>query len=211
MLPFLRPFTHPPHSPSNAGGLSANDLGTSFLESGADAFAMKPFPCKKDALVKELHRILGDDIEQATDDGNSTQAAVDNPLSIAKTNTVNNEEGKSVTLAVEESEPATPTVVEESEPATPVVEESKPATPVVEASKPAIPVGQPSVSTLDVVEVKNEVPPELVDSSIYHEVNAMFAEADHLIKSIMKDDPSTTDTTRRPSSEDDSEGDEFLC
>jgi signal transduction histidine kinase/CheY-like chemotaxis protein len=39
-------------------GLSANDLDKSFLESGADAFIMKPLPCRKDALSRELLRIL---------------------------------------------------------------------------------------------------------------------------------------------------------
>ena len=40
-------------------GLSANDLKTSFLEAGADTFLMKPFPCAKDALTRELLRVLG--------------------------------------------------------------------------------------------------------------------------------------------------------
>jgi CheY-like chemotaxis protein len=39
-------------------GLSANDIEKSFLESGADAFIMKPLPCRKEALSRELLRIL---------------------------------------------------------------------------------------------------------------------------------------------------------
>jgi signal transduction histidine kinase/CheY-like chemotaxis protein len=39
-------------------GLSANDIEKSFLESGADAFIMKPLPCRRDALRRELLRIL---------------------------------------------------------------------------------------------------------------------------------------------------------
>jgi signal transduction histidine kinase len=39
-------------------GLSANDIEESFLESGADAFIMKPLPCRKEALSRELLRIL---------------------------------------------------------------------------------------------------------------------------------------------------------
>jgi signal transduction histidine kinase/CheY-like chemotaxis protein len=39
-------------------GLSANGIEKSFLESGADAFIMKPLPCKKEALCRELLRIL---------------------------------------------------------------------------------------------------------------------------------------------------------
>jgi signal transduction histidine kinase/CheY-like chemotaxis protein len=39
-------------------GLSANDIKKSFLESGADAFIMKPLPCRKEALSRELLRIL---------------------------------------------------------------------------------------------------------------------------------------------------------
>jgi signal transduction histidine kinase/CheY-like chemotaxis protein len=39
-------------------GLSANDIEKSFLESGADAFIMKPLPCRKEALSRALLRIL---------------------------------------------------------------------------------------------------------------------------------------------------------
>jgi signal transduction histidine kinase len=39
-------------------GLSANDIEKSFLESGADAFIMKPLPCRKEVLSRELLRIL---------------------------------------------------------------------------------------------------------------------------------------------------------
>jgi len=39
-------------------GLSANDVETRFIEAGADAFMLKPFPCKKDALTWELIQII---------------------------------------------------------------------------------------------------------------------------------------------------------
>lgn len=39
-------------------GLSANDLEKSFLESGADAFRLKPFPCSKDGVLQEIRRIM---------------------------------------------------------------------------------------------------------------------------------------------------------
>jgi CheY-like chemotaxis protein len=39
-------------------GLSANDLENAFHSAGADAFVIKPFPCKHDELRIELHRIL---------------------------------------------------------------------------------------------------------------------------------------------------------
>lgn len=39
-------------------GLSANDLETSFIESGANAFMMKPFPCDGKTLTTELLRVL---------------------------------------------------------------------------------------------------------------------------------------------------------
>jgi two-component system invasion response regulator UvrY len=39
-------------------GLSANDIEKSFIDSGADAFIMKPLPCRKEALSRELVRIL---------------------------------------------------------------------------------------------------------------------------------------------------------
>jgi CheY-like chemotaxis protein len=39
-------------------GLSANDKEKEFLEAGANAFTMKPFPCERSALTQELLRIL---------------------------------------------------------------------------------------------------------------------------------------------------------
>lgn len=39
-------------------GLSANDLEDDFLKVGADFFLLKPMPCKKDELTKELCRIV---------------------------------------------------------------------------------------------------------------------------------------------------------
>ena len=39
-------------------GLSANDKEQDFKEAGADAFLFKPFPCEKDALSRELSRVL---------------------------------------------------------------------------------------------------------------------------------------------------------
>jgi CheY-like chemotaxis protein len=38
-------------------GLSANDLESAFIDAGANAFTMKPFPCKPQALKAELLRI----------------------------------------------------------------------------------------------------------------------------------------------------------
>jgi len=40
------------------GGLSANDMEKSFKDAGADYFLMKPFPCEKIALRKELSRMF---------------------------------------------------------------------------------------------------------------------------------------------------------
>jgi len=39
-------------------GLSANDVEMRYFEAGADAFMLKPFPCKKDALTWELIQII---------------------------------------------------------------------------------------------------------------------------------------------------------
>lgn len=39
-------------------GLSANDMESSFLDSGADAFMMKPLPCDVGSLKRELLRVL---------------------------------------------------------------------------------------------------------------------------------------------------------
>jgi CheY-like chemotaxis protein len=39
-------------------GLSANDTRDAFLEAGANAFMMKPFPCDKERLTRELLRVL---------------------------------------------------------------------------------------------------------------------------------------------------------
>ena len=40
-------------------GLSANDMAVSFLESGADTFMLKPFPCKKEAMHEAFIEVLG--------------------------------------------------------------------------------------------------------------------------------------------------------
>jgi response regulator of citrate/malate metabolism len=42
-------------------GLSANDVEKSFLQSGANHFLIKPFPCAKEPLIRELLRILYED------------------------------------------------------------------------------------------------------------------------------------------------------
>jgi len=39
-------------------GLSANDLETAFLNAGADAFMIKPFPCEPRDLTAEIQRVL---------------------------------------------------------------------------------------------------------------------------------------------------------
>jgi CheY-like chemotaxis protein len=39
-------------------GLSANDKEKEFLDAGADCFTLKPFPCERNALTRELFRIL---------------------------------------------------------------------------------------------------------------------------------------------------------
>jgi CheY-like chemotaxis protein len=39
-------------------GFSANDMEAQFTQAGADAFLIKPFPCEKELLEKELKRIL---------------------------------------------------------------------------------------------------------------------------------------------------------
>lgn len=39
-------------------GLSANDLKDHFIECGADAFMLKPFPCDAEKLRRELRRVL---------------------------------------------------------------------------------------------------------------------------------------------------------
>eukprot|EP00339_Tiarina_fusa_P000617 CAMPEP_0117085776 /NCGR_PEP_ID=MMETSP0472-20121206/60263_1 /TAXON_ID=693140 ORGANISM="Tiarina fusus, Strain LIS" /NCGR_SAMPLE_ID=MMETSP0472 /ASSEMBLY_ACC=CAM_ASM_000603 /LENGTH=924 /DNA_ID=CAMNT_0004815097 /DNA_START=60 /DNA_END=2834 /DNA_ORIENTATION=+ len=49
-------------------GLSANDVGKSFLEAGADSFMMKPFPCRPGALRKELFRVINTGRNTATGD-----------------------------------------------------------------------------------------------------------------------------------------------
>lgn len=49
-------------------GLSANDKETEFLDSGADVFTFKPFPCEAKALRQELTRVYFDDAEASTHD-----------------------------------------------------------------------------------------------------------------------------------------------
>jgi signal transduction histidine kinase/CheY-like chemotaxis protein len=46
-------------------GLSANDIEKSFLESGADAFIMKPLPCRVEPLSRELLRILYGEVQES--------------------------------------------------------------------------------------------------------------------------------------------------
>lgn len=38
-------------------GLSANDMEGSFMDAGADTFSLKPFPCGREAMTRELIRI----------------------------------------------------------------------------------------------------------------------------------------------------------
>ena len=49
-------------------GLSANDVEDGFLNSGADMFMFKPFPCKKDELERELHRVWNSRRQQTMSD-----------------------------------------------------------------------------------------------------------------------------------------------
>ena len=60
-------------------GLSANDTEQEFLKCGADCFMLKPFPCKPEALRKELHRIL---FSTRIDAGSRNQE--DNPESFSR-------------------------------------------------------------------------------------------------------------------------------
>ena len=39
-------------------GLSANEMEDAFLTAGANAFMIKPFPCEKEPLKKELCRVI---------------------------------------------------------------------------------------------------------------------------------------------------------
>jgi len=39
-------------------GLSANDVEELFIEAGADCFVFKPFPCEREAMIRELKNIL---------------------------------------------------------------------------------------------------------------------------------------------------------
>jgi hypothetical protein len=42
-------------------GLSANDVEESFYEAGANSFMLKPFPCKKEHLIRELHLVMNEE------------------------------------------------------------------------------------------------------------------------------------------------------
>ena len=44
-------------------GLSANDLRDSFLSAGANAFVLKPIPCKPDDVKSMLKKILKPDFQ----------------------------------------------------------------------------------------------------------------------------------------------------
>ena len=55
-------------------GLSANEIEQSFLEHGADAFCLKPFPCKEGQVRRELFRILSK--RSITEDSESEESSV---------------------------------------------------------------------------------------------------------------------------------------
>lgn len=52
-------------------GLSANDMGLQFLESGADTFMMKPFPCQKDAMAQAVCEVLQSRENESAGSGSS--------------------------------------------------------------------------------------------------------------------------------------------
>ena len=56
-------------------GCSANNMEDEFMEAGADCFCLKPFPCEKDELRRELLRILSARKRTALD---SMNGSVDN-------------------------------------------------------------------------------------------------------------------------------------
>ena len=47
-------------------GLSANDMASAFLKAGANAFMIKPFPCKTEPLLEELQRVYNSHRSDAT-------------------------------------------------------------------------------------------------------------------------------------------------
>ena len=62
-------------------GLSANDKEQEFLQSGADAFMLKPFPCQKDALHRAILRVIrsqpGQDVPRLSQHGGEESLAGD--------------------------------------------------------------------------------------------------------------------------------------
>jgi CheY-like chemotaxis protein len=52
-------------------GLSANDVEDAFYHAGSDAFLIKPFPCKKDELEKELLRVFNSRLNKRNQKRNS--------------------------------------------------------------------------------------------------------------------------------------------
>jgi CheY-like chemotaxis protein len=63
-------------------GLSANDLGDTFLECGADAFMLKPFPCEMEKLRRELQRVLLAGIDNGNVNTPTTAAAKETSVSL---------------------------------------------------------------------------------------------------------------------------------
>jgi len=55
-------------------GLSANDISEAFLDAGADAFVLKPFPCKEDELRVLLNDLLGRKRNSSTSFGEGKNA-----------------------------------------------------------------------------------------------------------------------------------------
>ena len=51
--------------------LSANDVEDAFYHAGSDAFLIKPFPCKKDELEKELLKVVNSRVNKRNRKRNS--------------------------------------------------------------------------------------------------------------------------------------------
>ena len=64
-------------------GLSANDVERAFMDAGADSFLFKPFPCQKEALERELIRILANPRLKPIEESNTSVPFGNEPVTTA--------------------------------------------------------------------------------------------------------------------------------
>ena len=89
-------------------GLSANDMQNAFLEAGANAFLLKPLPCKADSLLQALEYVWESDsdkdssrvaeVTESTEGGPSSQSTSSESDSIRETSSTRSYEMERIVI-----------------------------------------------------------------------------------------------------------------